>query len=244
MSKGLRFLALTLSLMFSVSCATSYMAKPMPFRAPSSYPNATEVAGAKVAAQAFVDPQTAKEAFGFDVRGAGLLPVQVVFDNEGPHRLEVVATQTFLEDTTGNLWSILDRNTAYDRATKYSQTKQIFKEGAYSGLLGATAGALVGAAVGIVTGQNVGSALGKGAAVGAAAGGVLGGAKGYASSDEARMAITDDLRQKSLQNKAVEPHTIAHGFLFFPGEANSAKQLRLQIREVDTGAVHVLTLNF
>jgi hypothetical protein len=244
MSRGWRFLVVAVCLTFTAACATAYEARPLPFKAPGAYPNATEVAGAKVAAQAFADRQTAKEAFGFDVRAAGLLPVQIVFDNEGPHPLEVVATQTFLEDATGNLWSILDRNTAYERATKYSQTKQIFKEGAYSGLLGATAGALVGAAVGIVTGENVGSAIGKGAAVGAAAGGVLGGAKGYASSDEARMTITDDLRQKSLQNKAVEPHSIAHGFLFFPGEAKSAKKLRLELREKDTGVIHVVTLNF
>jgi hypothetical protein len=31
----------------------------------------------------------------------------------------------------------LDDKTAYDRTTKYAQTKQIVKEGAYSGLLGA-----------------------------------------------------------------------------------------------------------
>jgi hypothetical protein len=36
---------------------------------------------------------------------------------------------------------------------------------------------------------------------------------------------------------------MAHGFLFFPGEATSAKRLRLQLREVDTGAVHVVNLN-
>ena len=78
--------------------------------------------------------------------------------------------QTFLEDADGNLWPILNREIAYERATKFSQTKQIFKEGAYGGFLGATAGAVIGAAVGIVTGENVGEAAGKGAAAGAAVG--------------------------------------------------------------------------
>jgi hypothetical protein len=230
-----------LALLLAVGgCSTAYEAKPLPFKVPSAYPNAQQVAGATMAAEAFADSKKAEEAFGFDVRGAGFLPVEVVFDNQGPHPLEINGTQTFLEDGQGNLWPVLDRNTAYERATKYSQTKEIFKEGAYHGFLGAAAGALIGAAVGIVSGENVAVAAGKGAAVGAAAGGTLGGAKGYFSED-ARHAITDDLRQKSLQNKPVEPRNLAYGFLFFPGEAPSAKELRLQLRETDTGAVHVVT---
>jgi len=59
------------------ACATAYQATPLPFRAPSSYPNATQVEQAVIGAQAFSDPKKAQEAFGFDVRGAGMLPVQV-----------------------------------------------------------------------------------------------------------------------------------------------------------------------
>jgi hypothetical protein len=232
-----------LSLLLAVGgCSTAYEARPLPFKAPSAYSNAQQVAGATLAAEAFADSKKAQDAFGFDVRGAGFLPVEVVFDNQGSHPLEINATQTFLEDAQGNLWPILDRNTAYERATKYSQTKEIFKEGAYHGFLGAAAGALIGAAVGIVTGENVAVAAGKGAAVGAAGGATLGGIKGY-TSDEARHTITDDLRQKSLQNKPVEPRNIAYGFLFFPGEAPSARQLRLQLKETDTGAVYVVSFS-
>ncbi len=32
--------------------------------------------------------------FGFDVLGAGMLPVQVIFDNQGPHELEVIGHQS------------------------------------------------------------------------------------------------------------------------------------------------------
>lgn len=229
-------------LIVATACATSYKAKPLPFKLPGSYENAVEVGGALVAAQAYADPKKAREAFGFDVRGAGMLPVQVVFDNQGPHSLKINPRQTFLEDEVGNLWPILAEQTAYERTTKYAQTKQIFKEGAYGGFLGATAGAIIGAAVGIVAGQNVAVAAGKGAAVGAAAGSTLGGVKGY-TSDEAHRAIINDLNQKSLENKAVSPKSIAYGFLFFPGEAPSAKQLRMQLVEVETGKVHVLNFN-
>ena len=237
-----RFLvALTVAVFFAAGCATSYKAQPLPFRAPSSYANSVQVAGAIVAAQAYADPKKGKEAFGFDVRGAGFLPVEVIFDNEGTHSLQIVPGQTFLEDEAGNLWPILDEKTAYDRATKYAQTKQIFKGGAYGGFLGATAGAILGAAIGIVTGQGIGEAVGKGAALGAAAGATIGGVQGFTTSDEAHRTIMADLSQKSLENKPIS-RGLAYGFIFFPGEAKSARQLRLQLTETDTGAIYALRL--
>jgi hypothetical protein len=242
MRKSIRSVCVGISLIFLAACTTTYKAKPLPFKAPSAYPNVKEVAGAALGAKAFADPKEAAEAFGFDILGAGLLPVQVVFDNKGAHPLEINALQTFLEDGQGNLWPILSSEMAYERATKYAQTKKIFKEGAYHGFLGAAAGAVIGAAVGIVSGENVASAAGKGAAVGAAAGATLGGAQEYASND-ARRAISDDLQHKSLQNKAVAPDSLAYGFIFFPAEARSAKLLRLQVVESDTGSPHVLRLD-
>ncbi|MBW1860827.1 MAG: hypothetical protein JRJ02_00435 [Deltaproteobacteria bacterium] len=243
MRRGMQILFIGIVSIFLAHCATSYKAKPLPFKSPSSYPNATEVAGAIVGAEAFVDPRRAKEAFGFDIRGAGMLPVQVVFDNQGSHSLEINTSQTFLEDEEGNLWPILASETAYERASKYARTKQIFKEGAYDGFLGAAAGAVIGAAIGIVTGDNVAGTAGKGAAVGAAAGATIGGIKGYTSND-ARRSVINDLRQKSLQNRAVGPNDLTFGFLFFPGEAYTARQLRLQLVESDSLAIHVIKLDF
>lgn len=228
-------------LILFAACATAYKATPLPFRAPASYPNATQVEGAVVGAQAFTDPKKAEEAFGFDVRGAGMLPVQVAFENDGNRSFRINADQTFLEDDAGNLWPILSDRLAYERATKHSQTQQIVKEGAYSGALGAAAGAIIGAAIGIVAGEGVGSALGKGAAVGAAAGATMGGVKGY-NSDEARRSVVNDLKQKSLENKPIGKG-LAYGVIFFPGEAKSARQLRLQLKETETGKIHVLKMN-
>jgi len=94
-----------------------------------------------------------------------------------------------------------------------------------------------------VTGSNVGEAALKGAAVGGAAGATMGGAKGFGSKD-ARRDIISDLQEKSLENKPVKPGLLGYGFLFFPAEAGSAKQVRLQIRETDTNAVHVLRMAF
>jgi len=120
------------------------------------------VGGTTVQLRPLRTTKKAAEAFGFDVRGAGMLPVQVVFDNAGPHTFKINPGQSFLEDDQGNLWPLLDDKTAYDRTTRYAQTKQIFKGGAYSGLLGAAAGAVIGTAIGIVAGGGVGEAMGKG----------------------------------------------------------------------------------
>ena len=217
-----------------VGACTTYKAKPLPFKAPSAYPNARKVAGALVAAKAYDNPIEAKDAFGFDVLAAGLLPVQVVFDNQGRHHLSINPGQTFLEDVQGNLWPILQKRLAYDRASKYAETKHIFKKGAYSGFLAGTAGAVIGAAIGIISGENVLKSAGKGAAVGAAAGATAGGLSAYGSG-EARHEIVRDLRMKSLRNKEINPGTLAHGFLFFPAEAKRARSLRLQIVDEDTG---------
>ena len=223
------------------ACSTAYKAKPLSFKSPESFQNMVQVGGARIGAEAFADPAAAKAAFGFDVRGAGMLPVQLVFDNQGAHALEINPTQTFLEDRNGNLWPILTDKFAYERATKYAQTHQVFKQGAYTGFLGAAAGAIVGAAIGIVSGEDVARTVGEGAAVGAAAGAVMGGAAGYAGND-ARSAIVRDLNDKSLENKAIAPGDLSHGIIFFPGEAPSARQLRLQLKEQDTGKVHTVWL--
>lgn len=226
-----------------VGCSTAYKAQPLPFKAPTAYGNMVTVADTMIGGRAFVAKKEAKKAFGFDIRGAGMLPVQLVFENKGEGKLEIDTSQTFLEDQEGNLWPLLTQDMAHERATKYAQTKAIAKEGAYKGLLGATAGTIIGAAVGIVSGGDVGEAIGKGAAVGGAAGATIGGAQGYTSGD-ARRKIISDLRDKSLQNKAIPPETLAHGVLFFPGEAQSAKLLRLKLINPDSGAAYLVQIVF
>ena len=242
MKKVTLFCMILLLALYLGGCST-YKVKPLPFKEPSAYPNALKAAGAIIAAKAYDEKKEAGEAFGFDVLGAGLLPVQVIFDNRGQKVLSINPAQTFLEDEKGNLWPILDRNLAYERASKYVHTKQVFKEGAYHSFMAATAGAIIGAAIGIVTGENVASAAGKGAAVGAAIGATGGGLSAYGSG-EARHRVISDLRGKSLQNKEITPETLAYGFIFFPAEAKKAKGLRLQLVDQDTGEVYTLRFRF
>lgn len=242
--KRFNWLSSLLIVLFLAGCSSGYKAKPLPFKIPAAYNNMVQINGAQIGGQAFADPEIARASFGFDIRSAGMLPVQVVFDNQSPNTLVINPAQTFLEDNQGNLWPVLTDRFAYERATKYAQTKKIFKEGAYSGFLGATAGTIIGAAIGVVNGGDVARAAGKGAAAGAAAGAVLGGASGAGTSNEARREIMGDLRDKSLENKAITPGNLSHGIIFFPGEAKSAKRLRLQLKEKKSGKFHTVFLKF
>ncbi|MDY0261208.1 hypothetical protein [Syntrophotalea acetylenica] len=233
-------LSLALLAVLQAGCS-AYRSQEVPFRAPSSYANMQVVSGAQLASRAFVDKSEAISAFGFDIRSAGLLPVQVVFDNQGEQALTVVPEQSFLIDSTGSLWNLLDSRTAYMRIEQSSEYARIAKGGGKGAMLGAAGGAVLGAAIGILSGENVGSALFKGAAVGGAGGAVVGGTQG-AGDDEAGRQIARDLANKSLINEAIQPGSLAQGFLFFPGEAESAAQLRLQVREVATGKVHTVVM--
>jgi hypothetical protein len=230
-------------LLVAVSACTKYERQVVPFQLPAAYPNATEAAEATIAAKAYDDKDEGGAAFGFDIRGAGILPIQVIFDNRGPHFLEIVPAQTFLVDEANNLWPILEASLAYDRINKKTELGNVVPEGAKSGLLAGAAGGIIGAAIGIVTGTNVAEAAAKGAAVGAAAGLTMGGSQGLTDS-EVRYQIRDDLKTRSLEKRAVKPQEIAHGFIFFPGEAKKSKELRLQLKAIDTGRIYTLILKF
>lgn len=226
-----------------LAACTTYERQVVPFKMPAAYPNAIVVAEATVAAKAYDNPEEAAATFGFDIRGAGILPIQVIFDNTGRHPLEIVADRTLLVDGENNLWPLLDERMAYDRLAKKTELGRVVPEAAKGGLLAGAAGAVIGAAIGIVTGTNVGSAAGKGAAVGAAAGITMGGAKGYADADP-RYQIQEDLQKRTLVKRAVTPGEVAHGFLFFPGEAKTPRELRITIRATDTKTDYPLVMKF
>lgn len=224
-----------LAAVLAVGC-TRYEQKPLPFREPSSYPNAAKAFGATLGAQAFDDRQRSEEIFGFDILGAGVLPVQLAFDHRGDDPIEIVASQTFLIDSAGQLWNVLDQRLASDRIAKKTGLGEVAPQAGKSAFLGAAAGAVVGAAIGIVTGRSIGEALGKGAAVGGAGGAVLGGAQGAQDPSVGRK-IGDDLRSRTLENRPIEPQTLSQGVLFFPAEAVSARTLRVQLRDTRTGEI-------
>lgn len=232
---------LTLAI-FTLSGCTAYKSQYVSFRPPEGYLNYQVVDGVSLGAEAYAVKDDAEKAFGFDIKGAGLLPVQLVLDNRSGKSLELVAGQTFLVDNEGRYWNVVPNHAAVDRLEKSTELASFFGKGAGKGaLLGAAGGAILGAAIGIVSGGNVGSALGKGAAVGAAGGAIIGGVK-EGTSGEREHSIIDDIRAKGLEGKVIPRESLANGFIFFPGEAASARELRLQYREKETGAVRSVVL--
>jgi hypothetical protein len=224
-------------------CAT-YRSQYVSFRPPQDYPNARVQGGITVGGEAFADASVAEDAFGFDIRGAGMLPVQVVLTNNGGHPLEIVSSQTFLVDPSNRYWQVIANRDAVERVEKATKMGAYFGTGAVQGAtLGAVGGAILGAAIGIVSGENVGSALGKGAALGGAAGAVIGGGQ-EGTSEKREIRIIDDLREKGLEGKSIPAGGLASGFIFFPGEAPGAKVLKLMLRERDTGAIYSFDLAF
>lgn len=223
-------LLLVLACLAATLAACSYRDRVAPIRLPESTPNMVEIDGLKVSAQAYTDGAAAETTYGFDARKAGVLPVQVTFQNDSLYQVSVNPDQTFLIDEAQNAWPILSKEKTYERTKKYVDIGQTAKGMAKPALLLGAAGAIAGAAIGIVTGNNVGEAAGQGAVIGAAAGAIGGGADAFAKSGR---QIKEDLAGKTMKNKPILPGQIAYGTLFFPGtpgdEAESARELRLAL---------------
>lgn len=218
---------------------TTYKSQEVPFKAPSTYGNMQVVNGVQIAARSYFDEKEAKNAFGFNIRKAGLLPVQVVMDNAGSEEIRIVPEQSFLIDDQGNMWNLLKSRSAYERLEKSTEYSRIAQGSGKGAMLGAAGGALLGAAIGILSGENVGTATLGGAALGGAGGATLGGIGGAVNEEPERM-ISRDLSNRSLQNETIAAGSLAHGFLFFPGESPSVNTLRLQIQELGSGKNHTL----
>lgn len=225
------------------ACAT-YENRAVSFRPPQDYINYQDVTGLKVGAEAYADRKQAEEAFGFDVRAAGLLPVQVVMENKSGQGVEVITGQTFLIDDTNRYWKILTTKEAVDRVDKATQSGAIGSGAGKGAMYGAAIGSLLGLALGVVSGHNAGGAALKGGVLGAAGGAVIGGASKAGEEGEREYTISEGMRDKGLEGKVIPPEALASGFIFFPGEATSAKELRLQIRMRGSGKVQTLNLKF
>jgi len=236
-----RVICIFIIVMHLAGCAT-YKSQSVSFRPPKDYPNHLTVEGAELGAEAYVDPSKAEQAFGFDVCGAGLLPVQIVLDNQSGQGIEVLSEQTFLIDASDNYWKVLTTRQAVERVDKATKAGHIGKGAGSGAMYGTAAGAILGLAIGILTGR-VGQAAFKGAVLGASGGAVIGGS--MAADDYSHESkISGDVHDKKVEGKTFPAGTLTNGFLFFPGEAASAKELRLQIRFRATGAVRTLLIPF
>lgn len=228
--------------LFLLSGCTAYKSQYVGFRPAEDYVNHQVVNGVTLGGEAFADSAAASDAFGFDIKGAGVLPVQVVLSNEGGKSLDIVSSQTFLVNDQNRYFPVIPNATAIDRIEKSTQFAAFFGKGAGKGaLLGAAGGAILGAAIGIVSGRSIGEAVGKGAALGGAGGAIIGGVK-EGTSEERERTIIDDIRNKGLEGKTLPGTSVASGFLFFPAEADTVRELRMQLRERESGKLHNVIL--
>lgn len=223
--KGARGISLALILALTSGCST-YGERVAPVPLPAAQADAVTVEGAVLLGRSYADPEAAERAFGFDIRGAGLLPVQFVVDNGSGAAMRLEPAQTFLLDDAGNAWPVLSAEKASERVRSSVEVGETFAGAAKPAFLLGAAGAAVGFAIGVITGEDVGAATRKGAAAGGAAGAAMGGTQRYA---ETGADVRRDLREQSLVNRTIKPGELTYGFLFFPGkdEAQSAKALRL-----------------
>lgn len=235
----LAVLGLLLTLSFS-GCAT-YEPKVAPFKLPEAYQNVQRVADTYVAARAWNNEAEAQQAFGFNIIKAGLLPVQVSFDNRGAQTLAIVPSQTFLINLGQDLYPVLSNREAYDRVNRSTRVQETVKGVGRGGLLGGATGALIGAAIGVAAGHSAGSYALGGLATGAAAGGLFGGANAAGNTQVPR-TITRDLSRHELKNTPIKPGELAYGLILFPGEAGAPQALRLQLKDLDSGQVYTLNL--
>lgn len=234
-SPARRAAVLALAAVFLLSCST-YRPQVAPFRLPQAYANAQNVNGLSTAATVWQNELEAKNAFGFNILKAGLLPVQVVFDNQTAQTYQINPSQTFLVNDRQELFPVLDNQSAYDRVQRSTAAGETVKGVGKGAFLGSAAGALIGAAIGVAAGRSAGDYAMRGAVTGGAAGAVLGASQGAGDTDLARQ-IADDLHNRTLKNNVIRPQEISQGIIFFPAEAGQPTQLRLQLREKDSEKV-------
>jgi hypothetical protein len=217
--------------MILMSCGHSYEYKAIPVRPMSAYPGQASLGDVRFGAQAFYDESAATELFGFNVKGAGVLPVQVLIHNQGSDSIAILEGST-IQDEDGNVWQVLPSSVVYDRLDKYTSGSLSAQDGAKRTLLWGLAGAVIGAAVGIAGGTDVGEAAGKGAAVGAAAG-ASSSILGIGTGDQADSsgAVHRDFSGRSLDHATVNGGQDASGFLYFPAEAKRPRFLNLKVSE-------------
>lgn len=229
-----------LSALLWLGCST-YEPKVTSFKLPEAYANMQRVAGAYVAARAWAVETEAQDAFGFNIIRAGLLPVQVSFDNRGSQTLVIESAQTFLINQKQELYPILEETEAYDRVNRGTRGLEQVKGLTQGAIAGGATGALLGAAIGVVAGHSAGEAAMRGAAIGGALGGVAGVARG-SDTDVAR-EIAENLSRRTLRNRPIKPGELAYGIILFPQEAGQPQALRLRLKDVETKQVYTLHLS-
>jgi hypothetical protein len=212
----------------ATACAPRYEFKPIPVRAADGYRDRVAFPEGSAGAYAYYDSAELIGDFGFDLKKAGVIPVQLRLENDfGSSPLTL--TEATLADQSGRLWEVLPSDVVFRRLDEHTSGGLSAGDGARRTLLWGLAGAAVGAAVGAIGGGSVAEAAGKGAAAGAGIG-VASVLVGSENDDEKSYDLQRDFSRRSLAHATVAPGDSANGLLYFPAEASRPVKLNLKLR--------------
>jgi hypothetical protein len=205
-----------------------------------TYFNRVDFDGVSLAAEAYHDDQVIKERFGYNVKKAGVTPINFIAENDSDDTLIILPGPT-MRDAKGQVWDLLPQHVVVNRVSEFTGSAGVSgRDGVSRTAKGAVVGAVLGAALGIATGSNVGAAMGKGAAMGGAVG--AGSAiMGVGGKDRTGEVAADYSNLAALQN-ILEPGQSTHGLLYFPGEADRPTRLNLKVRIGHDGKTKTVVL--
>ena len=204
------------------ACSAPLKTGVIAFRPLEGNPNVVEIAGMLVSAEAYDTADRMENTFGTDLRSADILPVLLVAKNSGSHRMEILGSQSFGQNSRGELVTTYTNQQTASRIRSSSIATKFASRIALGALAGAAAGAAIGAAVGGGTGA------GRGAAVGGAIGGVGGGI--YAASEDGEyQRISRDLSGLSFGNRVIPSGNTEYGFLWM--KADQYVALRIKVHD-------------
>lgn len=215
-----------LSCLFLLACAAKHEYRAQPIRSVDSYFNHLEIHDVFLAAEAIYDDKLLEERFGYNLKKAGVIPVNLLVDNRG-EEVTLILPGVTLTDAKGQSWDILPQNVVVNRIGDYTSGVTA-EQGLGRTAKGALVGAILGAAIGVATGTSVGEAAGKGAAVGGAIG--VGSAVLGAGGEDSTAEVARDYSSLALNHSAVEPGENTHGLLYFPAEADRPTRLNLKVK--------------
>jgi hypothetical protein len=215
-------------ILVTTSCAPRYEFKPIPVRTMDGFANKTEFPEGRVGAHAIYDSKEVIKFFGFDLKKAGVIPIQIAVENHQTGASLTLSKATLL-DSEGLLWEVLPSDVVHRRIDEHTSGGLTGEQGLRRSLLWGLAGGVIGAAVGVVSGSSVISAAGKGAAVGAAVG-VASTISQSGMDSNTEADIQRDFSTRDIDHATIAAGDTTNGLLYFPSESSQPKKLNLTFK--------------
>ncbi|MDR2386356.1 MAG: hypothetical protein LBE80_02065 [Deltaproteobacteria bacterium] len=227
--KSLPVMVLLAVMLIAAACAPRYEFKPVPIRPLEGYSNLINFNGGLVGAHAVYDSKEVVKFFGFDLKKAGVIPIQLSVKNNLPQESLILAKANLL-DAEGLLWEVLPSDVVVRRIDEHTSGGLSGDQGLRRSLLWGLAGGVLGAAIGVASGTSVAEAAGKGAAVGAAIGVTSSIAQAGTDTSSDAGEIQRDFSTRDIDHATIKAGETVNGLLYFPAESAQPKRLKLTFK--------------